>query len=324
MSMAEWPQPNPEQQAVNKKHWHTNALFTEANAIVKKNKMFQDLSLYLISTTKHSQVLIVIGDYKDKLPYNSYSKDENNPWLVNGYVQVSDPEFHEKLREYWDNKNVPANWNICPFRVYEWNENASKWEERDLEIDLEDKVVSVIVKDQKVWCHPPRPFQVLQNACNEVLNKPYNQTKGNLRTAIAKFQNVDTNEKIPDDQKPERKIQSKDTIKSTFDKFYKIVEKRPWDDNTKLTSYRYPTLQMRADKDYQPGNVTKQRPADNMNRFGGDSSGVHKDNDNEAHYRLEKEGTEPIPNPTKEVLWDWVVKSFEITNPPTYQELFQE
>jgi hypothetical protein len=44
-----------------------------------------------------------------------------------------------------------------------------------------------------------------------------------------------------------------------------------------------------------------------MNRFGSDSSGVYRAEDNEVHYRLEEEGTEPIPKPTKEEFRKWVL-----------------
>jgi hypothetical protein len=162
------PQQTPEQRAVSEKYLN-KALCTKADAIVKKDTTFQptsEPSQYFISITKNSEVLIVM-DGLQGLTYNSLSSDEINPWLINKFPRRSFPEFRKELNEYWANDaKVPADWGIRPFRVYEWNENASKWEARDLEVHHDNKVVLVTVKDQEFWCHPPRPFQVLENASN--------------------------------------------------------------------------------------------------------------------------------------------------------------
>ena len=310
------PQPTPEQRAVNENYFN-DALLTKADVIVKKATTFQptsEPSQYFISITKNSEVLIVM-DGLEGLIYNSLSIDKINPWLINKIAQRSFPEFRKELNEYWANAKVPADWGIRPFRVYEWNKNESKWEARDLEVDHDNKVVRVTVKDQEFWCHPPRPFQVLENACNANSNKSFKQIDGNLGKALKDFENVDTNEKIPKSRKPERKIKLKTSIDKAVDDLYQLVEELRWDDNTQLTSYRYPTLQMGADKDYQPGNATSQRSR-NMNRFRGDSSGgMYRAEDNEVHYRLEEEGTEPIPKPTKEEFLKWVLNRHARKNP---------
>jgi hypothetical protein len=305
---------SPEEREVNKKH-NCRILYTSAITIAMMDKQDDTnlVSQFLVSSTKHSQVLMVMHDYRAELPHHSslrFSEDENNPWLVRGYVDGLNFEFRTKLKKYWkDEAKVPAEWAIRPFRMYEWNENASKWEERKLEVDRDNKVVRVTIKDQTFWCHPPRLFEVLENACNKKSNKRFKQIDGNLGKALKDFQNVDTDEKIPKDRKPETKNKFKTSIEKAVDDLYQLVEDLQWDDDSKLTSYRYPTLQMGADKDYnQPGNATSQR-SQNMNRFGAESSGVYRADDNEVHFRFEREGTEPVPKPTKEEFRKWVLNS---------------
>ncbi len=312
------PTPTPEQQQVRDKHFDS-LLISKAEKIVMKDKKgdLNFLSQFCISTTKHSEALIVIEGCKDQLPYNHRSvHDRYNPWLITGYVQISKPEFFTQLNEYWENLQVPADWTICPFRVYEWNGN--KWVARDLQVDLQNKVVRVRIRDQTFWSHPPRPFEVLENACGD----DYKQKKGNLKQYLTSFQEVDTNSRIPEDQKPQGKTKKKTDVKKTFNEIYELVDNLGWDDHSQLTSYRYPTLQMAINTTYTP--TAPDQSSQDTTRYGNDSSGVYEANSNEAHYRFEKEGTEPIPKPTKEVLWNWVVKSFNIDNLLAYEDVFEE
>ena len=287
-----------EQQQVITRHNNYGRLYSEAEKIVMKETGgdLNFMSQFCISTTKHSQALIVIKGFKDEFPYESYSGDAKNPWAIRGFPpQILKPEF---FTQYWKNTlQVPEDWTICPFRVYEWNGN--EWEECNLKVDLQNKVVRVRVGDQTFWSHPPRPFEVLENACGD----NYKQKKGNLKKHLTSFQEVDTNSQIPEDLKPQRKSELKASIKQTFNEIYELVENLEWDDHNQLTSYRYPTFQMEI--------RTDQRPHGKI-RFGNDSSGVYEVNSNEAHYRFEKEGIEPIAKPTKKELWVWVVESPDI------------
>ncbi len=302
--------PTPEQLQVRDKHFDS-LLISKAKEIVmedeKGNPKF--LSEFCISTTKHSQALIVVDGCKDQLPRDSYSHDPYNPWLMAGYAQISKPEFFTKLNEYWENLQVPADWNICPFRVYKWSRNEWVACNSEVDHDPEKKVVRVKVRDQTFWCHPPRPFNVLKNVCGN----DYKQKEGNLKTKLKSFQGADT---------ASQSKSKTSKLKASFDKLYELVEKLEWNNLRQLTSYRYPTFQMAVNTTYTP--TAPDRRSRSTSNFGAHSSGVYPANSNEAHHRFEKEGTEPIPKPTKKVFWDWVMKSLDENNPLPYESVFEE
>ena len=310
-------------QLVHERHW-SDLVRNKAEVVVKKVKRGSGCpqSQYLISTTKHSQVLIVIPDFKDSLPYNSYSHDPENPWLINGFIEETDPSFHDDMNVYWKNDaKVPVDWKIFPFRVYEWNESKADWVPCGLEVECQNEVVRARVRDQTFWSHPPRSFQVIKNCCKERTRKQngdrYTQTLGRFNAKVMQFAKVDPPEQIPEKSVPQWKEKMKKEIKDAFNDLFNMVQELPWNEAKQLTSYRYPTIQMEAKLDYEEGATRNHASI----RYGGYSPGPYAANDNAVHYRLEKEGTEPVPKPTKGKIWDWHVEDLNIENPPSYEEV---
>ena len=257
-------------------------------------------------------MLIVIADWSD-LPYNSVSSDTENPWLINGYPETSKPSLRNKINHYWEQERVPAKWGIRPFWVHEWTDDA--WSPlSDLTVDLENCVVRVTVKDQSFWCHPPRSFKVIENACKD----EYKQKKGNFKAKLESMKNMKSIQGISEDRINDQAKK----VQRAFNQLFSIVQELPWDDDKQLTSYRYPTLQMEADRQYQAGGQ-RDRTVPNS-RFVGDKSGVFEANVNEAHYKFANENTEPKAKPTERDLWDWVVESLKIDDPPSYEDVWEE
>ena len=86
---------------------------TEARKILE-GKANDQQCYFCISTTKSSDVLIVIEDHSKEFPHNkTISANQLSPWLVTGYRQNQMP-------------NIQAVGGICAFSVYDWNENGWK------------------------------------------------------------------------------------------------------------------------------------------------------------------------------------------------------
>ena len=155
---------------------------------------------------------------------------------------------------------------------------------------------------------------MIENACKD----NYNQKKGNFKVQIEKLASMKNMKRSPSISKDKINDQAK-KVQTAFNRLFNIVEELPWDNDKQLTSYRYPTLQIEADRQYVEGEQ-RDRTIPGI-RFAGGETGVFEANDNAAHLKFANEKTEPIAKPTRRELWDWVVKSLKINDPPSYQDV---
>ena len=92
---------------------HTNPILETGARKILEGKANGQQCYFCISTTKSSDVLIVIEGHRKEFPHNkTISANQMSPWLVTGYrpSQMT---------------NIQAvGGDIYPFSVYDWNENG--------------------------------------------------------------------------------------------------------------------------------------------------------------------------------------------------------
>lgn len=279
------------------------------------NSPIEDLCIWTVSSTTNSDILMLSVGLESVFTRNTFSADENYPWLITSGA-ISSRKLKRDIEVYWDEMLArhPMHQKTCPFMVYELVDGQRE-ELRDLNVD--DKCIRVKIKDTTIWCHPPR-FEVLEAVIKESSKTEFKNAEGEFLNSVKKLQKVDSNKKIPESVRNERKETCKTFMKQSFKEFYSYFEKLEWNDDRKYTSYRYPSLQLEVNKKYPDPN-----PTDNDKiRYGGTFSGVYGKNANEVHHEFTVQGTESVPMPTEEEIWNWLAQRHQDISLGAYSDVF--
>ena len=230
-----------------------------------------------VSTTLRSSVLLLSVGLDSVFTRNTYSHNEQNPWLI--FVEVKENRALAKhITQKWQQMPVPNAQRvrvdqIAKHVVYWYNRTRKRFVYVPLVCD-EDANVRVRIADLNIWSHPPRD-EPLQRALEGLPD--FKRQRGDLLAAAKSMINISEDTDIPAPQKVASLEKQKGKIKKCFTDYYKNY----LDLDPIPTSYKFPTLQI---------GLASQQGGVQGARYGGTFAGVYEANDGVAHHKFPVDG----------------------------------
>ena len=235
-----------------------------------------------VSTTLESTVFLLSIGPDSKFTYNSYSKDDENPWLISIFFPKN-PDLASFIRQEWgemfhreglpnDGQN-PIN-DIAPHVLFDATDALVLPQLINLTCDGNN--VRANVRDIEVWSHPPRDEPLMA-----VINKNHEckQMLGHVKSSASQWINTPNDPNIPpgliQQRQEERRIQTKRSFEKLYERHASILGP-----NNLPTSFQWPTIQL------------LESAGQNEQRYGGTAAGVYDGRDDESHNKFSNIGVQ--------------------------------
>ena len=235
---------------------------------------------YTVSTTLRSSVLLLSVGLDSVFTRNTYSRNEQNPWLLFAHAEEN-RALAEHITKKWQEMQVPNGQRgrvdqIAKHVVYTYNRETRQFVYVPLECDGNANV-RVRIEDLNIWSHPPRDEPLIR--AREGL-PDFNRQRGDLLAAARSMIQL----KIKMSQNPKIPVASLEKKKGKFKKCFTDYHKNYLnlkDRNLIPMSYQFPTLQIE---------LASQQQGVQGDRYGGTFAGVYEANDGEAHHKFPVDG----------------------------------
>ena len=241
-----------------------------------------------VSTTELSTVLLISKGLETAFTRNTYSADEQKPWLI--YLDAAENELLSRhISDVWRKKTISRSGDpdlvdqIAEHVVYKYDRENNEWLLLPIAAD-ENNVIRFQTEDFEMWSHPPRdkPLRTVLGKSDD-----FNRAVRDLRKRVIRWNAFSNDPEIPNDRRPGAQAAVLDQIRTKFAEVYKFYEDRRAQ-NRLPSSYKWPTLQL----DVKNG--------DQIQRYGETFAGVYKYYDDEVHHKFAALNVEPRALPSEE------------------------
>ena len=231
-----------------------------------------------VSTTELSTVLLISKGLKTAFTRNTYSADEQKPWLI--YLTAPENELLSRhISDVWREKTISRSGDpdlvdqIAEHVVYKYDRENNEWLLLPIAAD-ESNVIRFQTDDFVMWSHPPRdaPLTRVLEDMEDPEGQNFNQVKGDMGRFFNELISIRRNIKIPDAKRSIREADQLKKIGVKFSKLYKFYETMQTDNHVP-NSYMWPTLQL--------GVKNGERK---LQRYGETFAGVYEKYENEVHH----------------------------------------
>ena len=180
-----------------------------------------------VSTTELSTVLLISKGLKTAFTRNTYSADEQKPWLI--YLTAPENELLSRhISDVWRRKAISPNGDpdlvdqIAEHVVYKYDRENNEWLLLPIEAN-ENNVIRFQTNDFEMWSHPPRdaPLTRVLEDMKDPEGKNFNQVKGNMGQFFKKLISIRGDIKIPD---AKRSISEADQLKKDRSEVFKALQ----------------------------------------------------------------------------------------------------
>ena len=246
---------------------------------------------WTVSTTELSTVLLISKGLETAFTRNTYSADEQKPWLIS-LDQAENELLSRHISDVWRKKTINRSGDpdlvdqIAEHVVYKYDREKNEWLLLPIEAD-ENNVINFQTNDFVMWSHPPRdaPLTRVLKDMKDPEGQNFNQVKGDMGEFFNDLISIRRNIKIPDAKRSIREADQLKKIGVKFSKLYKFYETM----QTVPNSYMWPTLQLGVENGERK-----------LQRYGETFAGVYEKCENEVHHIFPALNVEARALPSKE------------------------